>query len=69
MFVKSICIDAPKLRETNSTQCQSPKAVLPSLNTKLANFTKLKLLGKGKFGDVYLVRYYLFNSDITAQVL
>ena len=55
--LKEMEIDIPKLRETNSTKCQSPK-VNPLLNySKINEFIKIKMLGRGKFGDVYLVKY------------
>lgn len=44
----------PKLRETNSTKCQSPKGAWGV--RKVEEFKRIRLLGRGKFGDVYLVK-------------
>lgn len=48
--------DTPKLRETNSTKCQSPKASSAFQRSKVESFKRIRLLGRGKFGDVYLVK-------------
>jgi hypothetical protein len=38
------------LRETNSTQCQSPKIYKSYANQKIRQYKIIKLLGKGKYG-------------------
>lgn len=48
--------DTPKLRETNSTKCQSPKGSPGLQRCKVEEFRRIRLLGRGKFGDVYLVK-------------
>jgi hypothetical protein len=58
--------DTPKLRETNSTKCQSPKAGSSLQQSKVAQFQRIRLLGRGKFGDVYLVKYKIADQG-TAQ--
>lgn len=60
--------DTPKLRETNSTKCQSPKATSIA-RTKVQEFQRIRLLGRGKFGDVYLVKYYSSYSGTEGQGL
>jgi hypothetical protein len=47
----------PKLRETNSTQCQSPKAAHLGQASRLQEFQLLRKLGVGRFGEVFLVRH------------
>lgn len=56
LTLREINSEIPKLRETNSTLCQSPKAVPQQQHSRLSDFKMLRLLGKGKFGDVYLVK-------------
>jgi hypothetical protein len=54
--------DTPKLRETNSTKCQSPKGGSALQRCKVEEFRRIRLLGRGKFGDVYLVKYFLADA-------
>jgi hypothetical protein len=61
--LKPIEVGMPKLRETGSTFCGSPKAEVAKVAlAKIAEFKKLKILGKGRFGAVYLVKYVSLYS-------
>lgn len=46
----------PKLRETNSTMCQSPKAGCGQ-QSRFSEFRVLRKLGTGRFGEVFLVMH------------
>ena len=67
--LREINPDAPKLRETNSTKCQSPKANSLLHQTKINDFKKIRLIGRGKFGDVYLVKYNCDDLGTKKRVL
>ena len=60
----------PKLRETGSTLCQSPKeiSIKPVKFKKMDEFKKLKKLGRGKFGEVFLVKYFIAYLGIKRPV-
>lgn len=47
----------PKLRETNSTMCQSPKAGSGAQYSRFSEFRVLRKLGTGRFGEVFLVKH------------
>lgn len=67
--LREINPDVPKLRDTNSTKCQSPKANSLLHQTKINDFKKIRLIGRGKFGDVYLVKYGFDDLDTKKRVL
>ena len=69
-YRKNLSIMAPKLRETGSTICQTPKQMeLKLQQSKVSEFKKIRLLGKGRFGSVFLVKYFYFEVGILRQVL
>ncbi len=47
--------DEKELRESDSTRCQSPKASIGQ-KLKISDFKKLRLIGNGKYGSVYMVK-------------
>jgi hypothetical protein len=57
------------LRESKSTECPTPKELTNPFSGSISKFQIIRILGKGRFGEVYLARYIPSHSGTEEQVL
>lgn len=62
-LLTALCDTDRKMRDTNSTQCHSPRALSPVPPPRILQYRTIRLLGQGKFGEVFLAKYPLSDAD------